>query len=233
MAAPYFYEPLINERHTSFELSEESSKHAVQVLRMEVGETILLTNGKGGLFTASISIAHKKHCQVSILSATEIPAPFKQHSIAVSPLKNNSRIEWFLEKATELGIHRITPLICQRTEKQVVKQERWQQILIAAMLQSQQAWLPKLDAPTRFTDFVQAAHNNTKLIAHCLPNEKKALTSFAAANNCCILIGPEGDFSDAEIDTAIAAGFQPVSLGDTRLRTETAALTAAVILQQF
>lgn len=233
MAAPFFYEPQINKRHTSFELSEESSKHAVQVLRMEVGETIQLTNGQGGLFTASISIAHKKHCQVSILSATEILAPVKQHHIAVSPLKNNSRIEWFLEKATELGIHRITPLICQRTEKQVVKQERWQQILIAATLQSQQVWLPTLDTPTRFTDFIQAKQKGTKLIAHCLPNEKKALTAFVAANDCLILIGPEGDFSEAEIETALAAGFQPVSLGDTRLRTETAALTAAVILQQF
>jgi 16S rRNA (uracil1498-N3)-methyltransferase len=232
MAAPYFYEPLISKSHTSFELSEESSKHAVQVLRMEVGETILLTNGKGGLFSASITIVHKKHCQVSIVSATEIPAPEKQHTIAVSPLKNNSRIEWFLEKATELGIQRITPLICQRTEKQVVKQERWQQILIAAMLQSQQAWLPILDSPTRFTDYVQSVQG-TKLIAHCLPNEKQSLTSFAAANDCCILIGPEGDFTEAEIDAAISAGFQPVSLGSTRLRTETAALTAAVVLQQF
>ena len=232
MAAPYFYEPLISKSHTSFELSEESSKHAVQVLRMEVGETILLTNGKGGLFTASITIAHKKHSQVSIVSATEMPAPEKQNTIAVSPLKNNSRIEWFLEKATELGIHRITPLICQRTEKQVVKQERWQQILVAAMLQSQQAWLPILDAPTRFADYLQTIQG-TKLIAHCLPNEKKSLTSFTAANNCCILIGPEGDFTEAEIESAMAAGFQPVSLGDSRLRTETAALTAAVVLQQF
>jgi len=233
MAAPYFYEPLITINHTSFELSEESSKHAVQVLRMEAGETIQLTNGQGGLFTATISLAHKKHCQVSIVSATEILLPQKQHAIAVSPLKNNSRIEWFLEKATELGIHRIIPLICQRTEKQVVKQERWQQILIAAMLQSQQVWLPILDAPTRFTDCIQQPYQGTKLIAHCLPNEKRSLTSFATEHHCLICIGPEGDFTETEIDTALAAGFQPVSLGDTRLRTETAALTAAVVLQQF
>lgn len=232
MAAPYFYEPLISSNHTSFELSEESSKHAVQVLRMEAGETIQLTNGQGGLFTATIKIAHKKHCQVSILSAIEIPAPIKKHSIAVSPLKNNSRIEWFLEKATELGIHRIIPLICQRTEKQVVKQERWQQILIAAMLQSQQAWLPILDAPTKFADAIQTSFQGNQLIAHCLPSDKPSLTTFAAQNSL-ILIGPEGDFTESEIELALAAGFQPVSLGNTRLRTETAALTAAVVLQQF
>lgn len=232
MAAPYFYEPLISSNHTSFELSEESSKHAVQVLRMEAGETIQLTNGQGGLFTATITLAHKKHCQVSVATATQIPMPEKQHAIAVSPLKNNSRIEWFLEKATELGIHRIIPLICQRTEKQVVKQERWQQILIAAMLQSQQAWLPTLDAPTKFADTIQASYTGNKLIAHCLPNEKKPLNVFAAENSL-ILIGPEGDFTESEIELALSAGFQPVSLGSTRLRTETAALTAAVVLQQF
>lgn len=232
MAAPYFYEPLISSNHTSFELSEESSKHAVQVLRMEAGETIQLTNGQGGLFTANITLAHKKHCQVSIVTATQIPLPNKQHAIAVSPLKNNSRIEWFLEKATELGIQRIIPLICQRTEKQVVKQERWQQILIAAMLQSQQAWLPKLDAPTKFVDAIQTSFQGNQLIAHCLPSDKPSLTTFTAENSL-ILIGPEGDFTESEIELALAAGFQPVSLGNTRLRTETAALTAAVVLQQF
>ncbi|HCL05773.1 MAG TPA: rRNA methyltransferase, partial [Chitinophagaceae bacterium] len=169
---------------------------------MKSGEALELTNGKGGLYTASIAQEDKRHCTVVIEKETIVPAPEKQISIAISLLKNASRFEWFLEKATEIGITEIIPLICTRTEHTRFRFDRMQQILVAAMLQSQQSWLPELTEPVHFKEWISKAGSGNKYIAHCLDTEKHILTGSALARDKIICIGPEGDFSPAEIDMA-------------------------------
>lgn len=234
MALPFFYSSEINTGITDLMLNEETSKHVVQVLRMEVGEQLQLTDGKGGLFTAEIANEHKKKTSVKILSSSSIEPPRKKISIAISLIKNTSRFEWFLEKATEIGINEIVPLLCKRTEKQHFRFDRMNGILISAMLQSQQAWLPVLHEPVRFDELVMKQVNDyKKYIAHCLPsgNKQSLHHPSASASNCQIIIGPEGDFTHEEIEQALHNHFIPVSLGETRLRTETAGIVAACLLR--
>ncbi len=209
-------------------LNEENSRHVAQVLRMENGEQIQLTDGKGTLANAVITDNHKKSCLVSITHRTIEQAKNKKVTIAISLLKNAARFEWFLEKVTELGIAEIVPLLCERTEKQHFRFDRMNGILISAMLQSHQTWKPKLQSPIKFNDYIQQAIFDNKLIAHCETNPKTHLKEISAQNSNLILIGPEGDFTSKEI--AFARDFIPVSLGDTRLRTETAGVAAAVFL---
>ncbi len=230
MALPYFYEPLVQPQTVPFELSEDTSKHCVQVLRMQEGEQLLLTNGHGSLFTATITSAHKKSALVQIVHEQHQPAPVRKTSIAISLLKNNSRFEWFLEKATEMGINSIIPLISARTEHQRFRFDRMQQIVISAMLQSKQAWLPTLTEPQRINDYIDQEDAPIKLIAHCEEGDKQPLLHTHRASSTSIMIGPEGDFSPEEIKLAIQKGFLPVSLGQTRLRTETAGILAAAFL---
>lgn len=213
-----------------FALEEDTARHIVQVLRMKIGDRLWLTNGRGLKAEAQITAAAKKSCMVSILSEETFPKPSQSTCIAVSPLKNAARFEWFLEKAAELGITKIVPLIAKRTERQHFKEERWRSILVSAMLQSQQYWLTTLTAPINFDTLVNEAAEAYKFIAHCLPAEKKELQDASWENDVLVLIGPEGDFTAEEIEKAVKAGFKAVSLGNTRLRTETAAITAAVIL---
>lgn len=230
MALPYFFEPSVAFTSTHFQLSEETSKHCIQVLRMKSGEALELTNGKGGLYTASIAQEDKRHCTVVIEKETLTPAPEKQISIAISLLKNASRFEWFLEKATEIGVSEIIPLICTRTEHSRFRFDRMQQILVAAMLQSQQSWLPVLHEPVKIASCITDAPQTQKLIAHCEENQKTSLAGIETANNSLLLIGPEGDFTPQEITLALDKGFEPVSLGNTRLRTETAGIVGATLL---
>jgi len=230
MALPYFFEPSVAFTSTHFQLSEETSKHCIQVLRMKAGELLELTNGKGGLYTASIAQEDKRHCTVVLEKETIIPAPEKQISIAISLLKNASRFEWFLEKATEIGVTEIIPLICSRTEHSRFRFDRMQQILVAAMLQSQQSWLPVLHEPVKLSSCIAAANQTQKLIAHCQENQKTSLADIKTKNNTLLLIGPEGDFTSQEITLALDKGFEPVSLGNTRLRTETAGIVGATLL---
>lgn len=214
-------------------LDEDTSKHIVQVLRMKNGEQLKITDGRGNIFTCRIADDHRKKCEVTIIETSQIPNPISPISIAISPVKNNSRFEWFLEKATEIGVAEIVPLICDRTEKQQLKMERLQGILISAMLQSQQAWLPVLQEATKFNDYVKQAGNDAslqKLIAHCEEDKKTALSSIQSSDHSTILIGPEGDFTSREIELALQHEFMPVSLGETRLRTETAGIVAAALL---
>jgi len=233
MAAPFFYEPDILPESQNYILSEESSRHCIQVLRMKVGEHLNLTNGKGVLVDSTITIADKKHCAVSIRQL-QIAKPLQRKvSIAMSPVKTNTRLEWFLEKATEIGVSEITPLICQRTEKQHFRYSRLNGILISAMLQSQQSWLPVLHEPISFESFVTHSLYTKKFIAHCIEEEKKDLRDFILAADNQLLIGPEGDFTQQEIRSAIDNNFMPVSLGKTRLRTETAALVGATLLMNL
>jgi 16S rRNA (uracil1498-N3)-methyltransferase len=230
MSLPYFFEPSVSFTSSHFELSEETSKHCIQVLRMKSGEAIELTNGIGGLYTASIAQEDKRHSTVIIEKETIVPPPEKKISIAISLLKNASRFEWFLEKATEIGVTEIIPLICSRTEHHRFRFDRMQQILVAAMLQSQQTWLPVLHEPVKFDSFVSVAMQTQKLIAHCEENQKTSLADIKTGNSSILLIGPEGDFTSQEITEALKNGFEPVSLGNTRLRTETAGIVGATLL---
>ena len=235
MQLPYFYEPLVTGVNTILLLGDDTSRHCVQVLRMREGERLQLTNGEGNIYTAVIVSANKKQCGVRIEETQFEPRPERKISIAISLLKNANRFEWFLEKAVEIGVQEIVPLLCSRTEKQHFKQERMQQIVTSAMLQSRQVWLPLLHQPTAYeTALTQSKNINQKLIAHCLENEtRRELGSIPIQNNTQILIGPEGDFTPAEIELALNHGYTPVSLGNTRLRTETAGVVASALLLHY
>lgn len=233
MALPFFYIEEITATE-NLVLNEETSKHIVQVLRMQNGEQLQLTDGKGNLFTASITDNNRKRCTVTIIHTTNHQPPTTNITIAISPVKNNSRFEWLLEKVTEIGVSKIIPLICTRTEKQHFRYDRMNGILISAMLQSQQTWLPVLHEPVKFNEVINKAKQEQKFIAHCADeNNKVQLTSklLIPSTSKLILIGPEGDFTKDEIDLALQNSFTPVSLGDTRLRTETAGIVAAALLR--
>ena len=232
MALPFFYSDAVQPGANQLVLNEETSKHVVQVLRMQNGDELNLTDGRGNTFQCSIIDDHKKRCAVRVLSEKYREPSGKKISIAISPLKNSNRFEWFLEKATEIGIYQIIPLICERTEKQHLRMERLHGILISAMLQSQQCWLPVLQEPVKLGKYVSLAFEGEKFIAHCDEDDKVPLSSklTGKSSNKLILIGPEGDFSREEIRFALDYGFEPVALGDTRLRTETAGVVAAAFL---
>jgi len=233
MSVPYFYEPLIATGMTQFILSETSSKHCIQVLRMDVGEQIDITNGTGGLFHATIQVAHKKNAVVNIAKAIQTERPQQQLQLGISLLKNAVRLEWLFEKATEMGITMITPLVCERTIHERFKTERMQQIIQSAMIQSQQTWLPSLSEPISFHQFISKVAASQKLIAHCEPLDKTSIKSVVPSNELLLLIGPEGDFSPSEIEAALAEDFTPIDLGPTRLRTETAGIFALSVLKNF
>jgi 16S rRNA (uracil1498-N3)-methyltransferase len=230
MPLPFFYEENLNNEF-SFSVSEETSKHIIQVLRMKAGEQLQLTNGKGKVLIAEIITEHKKSTKVKVITASYIKHRTLNITIAISLIKNSTRFEWFLEKATEIGVSAIIPLICERTEKQNFRRERMKNILISAMLQSQQAWLPELYQPTKLSDVIKT-NSQQKYIAHCIDEEKTSFTNqlINESTDQLILIGPEGDFTKHEIDLAVENNFIPVSLGSTRLRTETAGVVAAVLL---
>ncbi|MBP6023682.1 16S rRNA (uracil(1498)-N(3))-methyltransferase [Ferruginibacter sp.] len=240
MALPFFYKADIDVAATTVVLDEDTSKHIVQVLRMQNGEQLQLTDGKGNLFTCEITDDNRKKCAVAIKQTTNYKPPTTNITIAISLLKNANRFEWFLEKATEIGVTQIIPLVCERTEKTAFKFERMKSILVSAMLQSQQCWLPEMGEPVRYKNFIAAGSAAQKFIAHCEDeNNKVSLTSkllnlpvrqAGPSTSKLILIGPEGDFTAAEIELALQNNFIPVSLGDTRLRTETAGVVAASLL---
>ena len=232
MGLPFFYKEDINSSAPTIVLDEDTSKHIAQVLRMQNGEQLQLTDGKGNLVTATITDNNKKACVVTIIQTTNHQPPTSNITIAISLIKNTSRFEWFLEKATELGVTQIIPLLCERTEKQHFRFDRMKNILVSAMLQSQQVWLPVLSEPTKFENIITSSSHQQKFIAHCIEEEKRNLVDLVNKNlsSQIILIGPEGDFSPAEIQQAIQHHFIPVALGDTRLRTETAGIAAACLL---
>lgn len=210
------------------ELPEEEAGHCIRVLRLTEGDEILLTDGKGTFYKAAISRAHHKHCEVFILESWQQPAlwNFRLH-IAVAPTKNMDRMEWFAEKATEIGIDAITCLNCRFSERREIKPARLEKILISAMKQSQKATLPQLEGMTDFKSFVSQPFDGRKFIAHCEDGDKTLLKqTYRPGENALVLIGPEGDFSPEEIELALQQGFEPISLGESRLRTETAALVA-------
>lgn len=229
MTLPFFYVKELNEK--ILVLEEDTSKHMINVLRMKNGEEVLLTDGKGKKAKAVIVNDNRKKCGVEIVSVKEEKKRVRKIAIGISLTKNSSRFEWFLEKATEIGVSEIIPLICERTEKAKFRFDRMQNILISAMLQSQQCWLPVLHEPMEFEKVISLSFEQ-KFIAHCSETQKVQLTNqpINQSTNQLILIGPEGDFTDEEIDVALQNNFISVALGNTRLRTETAGIVAATLL---
>jgi len=231
IAVHIFYTPDIANQSLYYDLSEEESKHCSRVLRLKTGANITLIDGKGGIFVGEIAgSSNKKRTRVNILSFVKESKKrdYILHMV-VAPTKSLERYEWFLEKATEIGIDEITPIICERSERTVMKLDRLNKIVIAAMKQSQQSFLPIVNEPIKLKDFFNLTFEGKKFIAHCLDNEKKQLKqSLQKKENAVILIGPEGDFTNNEIEQALSLGYIPITLGDTRLRTETAALVACM-----
>jgi 16S rRNA (uracil1498-N3)-methyltransferase len=244
MALPFFYITAYDPGNTEITLDEDNSRHIIQVLRMPRGASLQLTDGKGALLTATILDDHKKKCRVQVRSADSLPPRKRPVALAISLLKNTSRLEWFLEKATEIGVSEIIPLLCEHTERAQVRQDRLQNILVSAMLQSQQAWLPVLHPPTSIGQLITGARHSRRYIAHCLEAPRPTSSLVAALREAppatgnvpgsnpaqLILIGPEGDFSPKEVELALENQFIPVTLGSTRLRTETAGIVAATLL---
>ncbi|MBO5827969.1 MAG: 16S rRNA (uracil(1498)-N(3))-methyltransferase [Paludibacteraceae bacterium] len=226
-----FYAPAISE---SPFLSEEESSHAVRVLRLDVGDRIELVDGIGNFYEAEIVFPHHKKCEVRILNKYENFNTFPYHlHIAIAPTKNMDRLEWFVEKATEIGISEITPLLCRYSERKVVKLERINKIIVSAMKQSKKSLLPQLNEMISFNDFIKKCegHDNC-FIAHCYNQNKQSLSQlYLKGNDATIVIGPEGDFSEEEVESALKNGFSPITLGESRLRTETAGIVACHTIQ--
>lgn len=224
-----FYNPEINESSKEFFFDKEESRHIAKVLRMKEGESLQLTNGKGSFFEARLLSNNPNKSTAEITNVKTLPPlPYHLH-LAVAPTKLNDRYEWFLEKAVEIGVSEITPIICDHSERKIIKPERFEKILQSAMKQSLKAYLPILNPAVSFKNFIASGKDNgiIKCIAHCAETERKSLKSVLQPNkNLLILIGPEGDFSSTEIEMAKASGFMPVLMGESRLRTETAAVVA-------
>ncbi len=221
-----FYNPEINSSITEFVFNKEESRHIVRVLRKKEGDLLYITNGKGFLFKVQIINANDKKCLAQITSFEEKDKNWNYHlHIAIAPTKMNDRFEWFLEKATEIGIDEITPIICDNSERKVIKSERMLKVLVSAVKQSLKYQVPKFNQPIKFSDFIKKDLKGIKLIAHCENSEKSTLKNLIKnKQNITVLIGPEGDFSFKEIDIALQHQYIPLSLGKSRLRTETAGI---------
>ncbi len=220
-----FYTP--NIKNESF-LSEEESRHAVRVLRLTAGDTIELVDGAGGFYKAEITNPHPRHCEFKIVESVKNPDERNYRlTIAIAPTKNIDRLEWFIEKCTEIGIDEIIPILCRYSERKNIKPERLEKIIISAAKQSYKAEFPKLKPMISMEELLETAGSSQKFIAHCYDDPKTSLKqALRPGQDILILIGPEGDFSREEVDRAIAAGFTAVSLGTARLRTETAGIVA-------
>jgi len=223
-----FYNPEISENDKQIVFPKDESKHIVKVLRKKEGDILNITNGNGLLFKAKIIQADIKQCLATILTVEKQPPPPYYLHMIVAPTKMNDRYEWFLEKAMEIGVHEITPIVCDHSERKVVKINRFERVLQSAMKQSLHYRMPKLNEPINFSDFMAKEIHGSMYIAHCEEQSGKTYlqNEINSVEKINILIGPEGDFSKEEITTALDQGWYPVSLGDSRLRTETAAIVA-------
>lgn len=222
-----FYHPDLDENASQFTFSEDESKHIVKVLRKKEDDILQITNGKGYRFEAKITDADPKKCKVQVLSNSKKHRRMHWFHLVMAPPKSNDRYEWFLEKATEIGVDEITPIICEHSERKTIKHERSEKVVQSAMKQSLRSFLPKLNQAIDFKDFLDKEHQGLLFIAHCSGREKVDFKRrIIPDRDITVLIGPEGDFSDTEIKAASDAGFLAVSLGDSRLRTETAAIVA-------
>lgn len=221
-----FYSPQINTPFHTF--NEEESKHCINVLRLTNGSIVYIIDGKGAFCKARIIDSHPKRCKIEVI---EISTGYNKHNyylhVAIAPTKNIDRFEWFVEKAVEIGVDEITPLLCEHSERKVIKLDRTEKVAIAAMKQSLKAYLPKINEIVEFSTFIKNSTDANKLIAHCAEHEKVLLQhAVQPKQNVLIVIGPEGDFSATEIELAITNNYQAVSLGNSRLRTETAGVVS-------
>ncbi len=224
-----FYHPDLDKSSKNVEFSKDESRHIVRVLRKNTGDELQVTNGRGQLFKVQISHPNPNRCKAEIKKITEEQLPEWKLHLAVAPTKMNDRYEWFLEKATEIGIDEITPVICEHSERKMVKLNRYERVLQSAMKQSLHYRLPQLNEIVSLKDFLKKEIPGQKFIAHCEDDKprKSLKKEIKPGENVSILIGPEGDFSPEEIEIAIQNNWHPVSLGNTRLRTETAAIVAS------
>lgn len=228
-----FYTPEVKPEQLSYQLSEEESKHAVRVLRLNLGDQVFLIDGKGGLFEAEIAEAHPKRTKLHVVSYTEAygRSRYRLH-LAVAPTKSMDRMEWFLEKGTEIGVQEITPLLCDHSERKEIKLDRLNKIVVAAAKQSLKAYIPRVNPMISIENFLDNLEDGQRVvekgIAHCEKDaEKEFITqAFKPHGDYVLMIGPEGDFSPREVRLCLSRGFIPISLGESRLRTETAAVLA-------
>lgn len=217
---------------SSYLLAEEESRHCIRVLRMQRGDTVFITDGKGNMHECRITEDHPRHCSVEVVNTQRAGsrAPSRLH-IAIAPTKHIERFEWFLEKATEIGIDEVTPVWCHHSERTHIKLPRLEKVMVAAMKQSLKCWLPLLNEPVELTDFLNQDFAGQKLIAYCGTGQEHFLKDLIdPAQDHLILVGPEGDFSPDEVNRAMEAGCIPVSLGKSRLRTETAGVVACAFI---
>lgn len=223
----YFYTPDVTKG--SYVLPKEESKHCVKVLRMSEGDQMVLLDGKGGKYVVEISLASPKSCVVTVLDFEQENADFPYNlTIAFAPTKNIARVEWASEKITEIGISRVAPLLCEHSERKVIKQDRLSKVVVSAMKQSRKLFYPQVDELISFSSFVESCSSGDRYIAHCYDSvDKMPLKSFSFNDrDVTILVGPEGDFSEKEVEFAKSRGFKEISLGNSRLRTETAVVAA-------
>ncbi len=229
-----FYNPDISETTKEFKINADESKHLLKVLRKKKGDEFQITNGKGWLFVASLVNVDPKNTTAMVVSSQKRHRKMHSLHMVVAPTKSNDRFEWFLEKATEIGVNEITPIFCNRSERKTLKMARLQKVLQGAMKQSLRTYLPVLHEPISFTEYMKKKHSGILFIAHCHDEEKMELKRRIAPDKpITILIGPEGDFTEAEVDLAYEHGFLSVSLGESRLRTETAAIYACTTVAVF
>jgi 16S rRNA (uracil1498-N3)-methyltransferase len=229
MDTPFFHAPQIPPSGETLVLSEDSSKHVVAVLRMCEGDRLRLVDGRGTVALAEVRDGHRKRCAVQILESHSLTDTRHPLTLGVSLLKNPSRFEWMLEKACEIGVRRVVPLILQRTERQRYRQDRLEAVALSALLQSQQAWMTEVAPPTDLDTLLSGTTAGERLIAHCLPGVP-AEDLRPMRGETTMLVGPEGDFTASEVDKALSKGFRAVRLGPSRLRSETAGVVAAAVL---
>lgn len=232
-----FYTPELTPESKVGVLSEEESAHCVRVLRYTRGDNMLLTDGRGNTYDARVTNPHQRHCEFEVLRCErqQKTHDFYLH-IAIAPTKNIERLEWMVEKCTEIGVDEITPLLCHFSERKQLRVDRLEKIILSAAKQSLTPYLPRLNDLTTFEDCVRTADEEDKFIAHCYKEDKRELKSeIRKGRSVLVLIGPEGDFSEEEVQQALSLGFHPVALGQSRLRTETAGVVAchtAVLMNQ-
>ncbi len=227
-----FYYEIPSAQSTRLELEKQESRHLTKVLRKRTGDSFHVTDGKGNLFDATLGLVTSNRCEIDLAFAKAVPKPAPALHIAIAPTKMNDRMEWFLEKVTEIGVSAITPIICQRSERKKVNHDRFQRIITSALQQSAQLWMPVLNEQQSFDQFIQKYDASQKFMAHCMDGTEGYLGSrLKSAEDAIIMIGPEGDFTPEEWNAAHKHGFESVTLGETRLRTETAGVYSAATFQ--
>ncbi len=216
-----FYTPGISGER--YQLDEQESKHAIRVLRLRAGDRVVAVDGRGGWHEALVESEDPGRCTLKVTSRTSgyQPLPYELH-MAVSPTRQPDRFEWFVEKATEIGVSAITPLMCHRTERSRIRNDRLERILVSAMKQSLRAWKPVLYEPVTLDRFLESNREGTRGVAHCMPGERKAVVDLPVSGKYTLLVGPEGDFTEEELEMVSHSGYLPFHLGRARLRTETA-----------